>query len=293
MLLRRPRAALVVIAVLSVLLGYVGLRLASFDTAADTIVDPGSAAFQHEIVYENTFGADPIVILVQGDVQKILAGQGLQQLIRIEANMSSPTNTRLGVQSLYGPTSIATVSAVAAEGSLLARVQLAEQAAQKTAYDEAKAGGASDADATAKANQVATEAGTTVLQNASKDFPEIAAIGLPSADNPRWTSAIFLDAKGAPKPRFSAVVPDPTHILITGRLSPATSQKAIDAITNSIRSDAAKNPIPGATISVTGVPVLEAAVAHALQLALLVGMVVGAIAMGLLLLVTLRHQVRP
>ncbi len=290
---KRPRLALVVVTVLSVVFGYVGWRLASFDTAADTIVDPGSAAFQHEIVYENTFGADPVVVLVQGDVQKILGGQGLQQLIRIEANMSSPANTRLGVQSLYGPTSIATVSAVAAEGSLLARVQQAEQVAQKKAFDEAKAGGATDADATTQANKAATDAGTAVLNNASKDFPEIAAIGLPSADNPRWTSAIFLDAKGNPKPRFSAVVPDPTHILITGRLSPTTSQRAIDAITTSIRSDAAKNPIPGATVSVTGVPVLEAAVAHALQLALLVGMLVGTVAMGVLLLVTLRRQVRP
>jgi hydrophobe/amphiphile efflux-3 (HAE3) family protein len=292
-LLRRPRLALLVLSLLSLLLGYAGWRFSSFDTAADTIVDPGSQAFRHEVEYENTFGADPVVVLVQGDVQRILGGQGLQQLIRIESNMSSPDNTRRGVQSLYGPTSIATVSAVAAEGSLLARVQKAEQDAQKQAFDAAKAGGASDADANTAAQKAAQDAGAAALNNAARDFPEIAQIGLPSADNPRWTSAIFLDANGKPKPRFSAVVPDPTHILITGRLSPDTSQRAVDAIVASIRSDVARNPIPGATVTVTGVPVLEAAVAHALQLALFIGMAVGALAMAILLLLTLRRQVRP
>jgi hydrophobe/amphiphile efflux-3 (HAE3) family protein len=292
-LLRRPRLALLLLSILSLLMGYAGWRFSSFDTAADTIVDPGSQAFRHEVEYENTFGADPIVVLVQGDVQKILGGQGLQQLIRIESNMSNPDNTRRGVQSLYGPTSIATVSAVAAEGSLLARVQKAEQDAQKQAFDAAKAAGATDADANTAAQKAASDAGSAALNNAAKDFPEIAQIGLPSADNPRWTSAIFLDANGKPKPRFNAVVPDPTHILITGRLSPDSSQRAIDAIVGSIRSDVASNPIPGATVTVTGVPVLEAAVAHALQLALFVGMAVGALAMAILLLVTLRRQVRP
>jgi hydrophobe/amphiphile efflux-3 (HAE3) family protein len=282
----------VLVALCSVVLGYVGIRLSSFDVAADTIVDPGSQAFLHEVEYENTFGADPVVVLVQGDVQKILAGQGLQQLIRIESNLSSADNQRRGVQSLYGPTSIATVSAVAAEGSLLARVQRAEQDAQKKAFDEAKAAGATDADANTRATAAATDAGKAVLDNASKDFPEIAAIGLPGADNPRWISAIFLDAQGKPKPRFSAVVPDPTHLLITGRLNPNTSERSINAITASVRQDIAKNPIPGASVTVTGVPVLEAAVAQALRLALFIGMLVGAGAMGLLLLFTLRRQAR-
>jgi hydrophobe/amphiphile efflux-3 (HAE3) family protein len=292
-LLSRPRLALILVTLLSVVMGYLGLRLSSFDTAADTIVDPGSQAFRHEIEYQNTFGADPVVVLVQGDVASILGGNGLQQLIRIETNLSSADNQHRGVQSLYGPTSIATVSAVAAEGSLLARVQRAEQDAQKKAFDAAKAAGASDADANTKANTAATDAGKAVLDNASKDFPEIAQIGLPSADNPRWISAIFLDTQGKPKPRFSAVVPDATHLLITGRLSPDTNERSVNAIIDSIRQDIAKNPIPGASVTVTGVPVVEAAVAQALRLALLVGMLVGAVAMGLLLALTLRRQARP
>ncbi|MGI8609596.1 MAG: efflux RND transporter permease subunit [Candidatus Dormibacteria bacterium] len=291
MLLRRPRLALVVVTVFSLFMGYLGLRLSRFDIAvADTIVDPSSDAFKHEVQYENAFGADPIAVLITGDVRSIFGGKGLQQLIRVEANMSSVDNSKLGVQSLYGPTSIATVSATEAEGALLARVQQAERAAQAKTFADDKAAGQSDADATADANKAATAAGNAVISDAPNQFPEFKQIGLPSADNPAWVSAIFLDASGKPKPRFSSVVPDANHILVTGRLNYGTGESAINRITESVRSDLAKNPIPGATAIVTGVPVLEAAVGHALRLALLAGMLAGALAMTVLLLLALRRQ---
>ncbi|MFN2464015.1 MAG: MMPL family transporter, partial [Candidatus Dormibacteria bacterium] len=216
--------------------------------------------------------------------------KGLQQLIGIETNMTTAQNYRRGLQYLYGPTSVATVAATAAEGALLARVQQAEQATYAKSLADLKASGMSDADAQAQAQKDAMEAGKAVLQNAPRDYPEFQKIGIPRADNPLWTSGIFLDASGRPKPRFSAIVPDSQHMLITGRLGYGTGENSIKAIERSIRAQVAANPIPGASVIVTGVPILEAAVGRALRTALLVGMLGGAVAMALLLLLALRRR---
>ena len=293
MLLRRPRAALVVLTVISLLLGYAGLRLSRFDVRlAESIVDPNTDAFRHEVAYENSFGADPIAVLVTGDVKSILGGAGLQQLIGIETNMTTPKNFQRGLQYLYGPTSVATVAATAAEGALLARVQQAEQATYAKSLADLKAGGMAEADAQKQAQQDALDAGKAVLQNAPKDFPEFQKIGVPRADNPLWTSGIFLDQAGKPKPRFAAIVPDSQHMLITGRLNYGAGEGAINAIHQSIQDQVTKNPIPGASVIITGVPVLEAAVGKALRTSLAVGMLAGALAMAILLLLALRRRGR-
>ena len=292
-LLRRPRLTLGVIAVLSVLVGFVGVTRSRFDVRlAEGIVDPNSDSFRHEVAYENAFGADPIAVMVTGDVKSILGGNGLQQLIGIETTMSSQKNYSRGLQYLYGPTSVATVAATAAEGALLARVQQAYQAAYTKSLADLRSAGVADADAQKQAAQVGNDAGAAVLQNAPRDFPEFQKIGVPRADNPLWTSGIFLDSNGVPKPRFAAVVPDAQHILITGRLNYSTGEAAINNLHQSIQDQVNKNPIPGASVTITGVPILEAAVGRALRLALLVGMLAGAAAMAVLLLVMLRRRVR-
>jgi hypothetical protein len=108
----------VVLAVLSVILGFAAVRLSRFDVRlAESIVDPNSDAFRHEVAYENSFGSDPIAVLVSGDVKTILGGTGLQQLIGIETSMTTSQNYARGLQYLYGPTSVATTAATAAEGA--------------------------------------------------------------------------------------------------------------------------------------------------------------------------------
>ncbi|MCA1694455.1 MAG: hypothetical protein LC749_06865, partial [Actinobacteria bacterium] len=84
---------------LSLVLGYAGVRTSRFDVRlAESIVDPNTDAFRHEVAYENSFGADPIAVLVTGDVKTILGGKGLQQLIGIETNMTTAQNYRRGLQ---------------------------------------------------------------------------------------------------------------------------------------------------------------------------------------------------
>ncbi|MEA2646107.1 MAG: hypothetical protein QOE92_1190, partial [Chloroflexota bacterium] len=90
--LKKPRVSLLVLLLLALGLGYVASRFVSPDTAPDTIVDPGSAAFRHEIEFENVFGADPIIVLLTTDVRGMFAGNGLQQLELTEANLATQDN---------------------------------------------------------------------------------------------------------------------------------------------------------------------------------------------------------
>jgi len=290
LLLRRPRLALLLVGLLTLVMLAVANVMAQYDTAPDTIVDPGSQAFRHEVQFENAFGADPLVVLVTGNVRAILNGTGLVQLANIEGTLVLPANRQRGVLSLYGPTSIAAVSAQTALGTLQAQLQAAGTKAQTDAYNQAKAQGKSDADAQAAGQAAAQAAEQQYLSDALKQYPELQQIGLPSETNPLFVSAIFLDKSGNPKARFNAVVPDQRHIVITARLSPGTSSADVNAIVASVRDAARKGPIPNATVTVSGAPVLEAAVERALRVALFAGMLAGLVSMAILMLLAFRRR---
>jgi predicted RND superfamily exporter protein len=263
-----------------------------YDISADNLVDPGSTTFRHEVEFEGGFGADPIVVLLSGNVPALLQGQGLSAMVNLEDTLVSPADQAAGVHSLYGPASIAEAAGLAAEGSFLSRVQGVEAAAQQKAIGDARAAGKSDADAQAAGSAAAQAAGQAEIQNAIKDYPELASIGLPSPTNPRWVSAIFL-SNGQPKARFAAIVPDAGHAVITARLRPDSSEQGIQAIHRSLLDALRAQPIPGIGVTVSGAPILQVAIERALRLALVVGMAVGALASALLLLLGIRDRRGP
>jgi predicted RND superfamily exporter protein len=292
MLLARPRLTLLIVGVLTGALLFVGLRFHNFDTAPDTIVDPGSAAFRHEIQFENTFGADPLVILITTDVKALFAGTGLQQENQTEANLATQDNQKRGVQSVYGPASFATITGYTVLSVGLAQLQQAQQAAQQKGYDDAKAAGKSEQDAQAAGTKAASDAGNAFIADQSKQHPELTKIGIPSADNSAWMTALYINPDtGQPKPKFSAFVPDSQHLLITARLDPnVTNSASIDNLVASVKKTFHDSPVPSATLVVSGVPVLQNAIGVALRRALLAGMLVGAISMLVLLMIALRGR---
>lgn len=293
MTLARPRITLAAVAILAVALAYIGLRFASYDTAPDTIVDPGSAAFRNEIQFENTFGADPVVMLITTDVKALFSGPGLAPEIKTEANLATQENQQRGVQSVYGPASFATITGYAALSIELAQLQQAQQTAQTKAVNDAKAAGKSDPDAQAAGTKAATDAGNAFLTDQQKAHPELAQIGIPGADNPAWMAALYINPDtGATKPKFSSFVPDGQHLLVTARLNPSTGESQVNAIGASVRQTLKDSPIPNARVTISGVPVLQNAVTQGLRVALRLGMALGATSMLVLLVVALRRRTR-
>ena len=289
--LSRPRITLVVMALLAIGLGVVATRFVSPDTAPDTIVDPGSAAFRHEVEFENVFGADPVIVLLTTDVRTMFAGNGLQQLELTEANLATQDNQKAGVQSIYGPASFATITGYTGTLVVLQQAQAAGAAAHDKAVTDAKVAGKSDADAEA-AGKVAQDAAITQFtSDLSQKYPQLASIGNPTATSPGFMTGLFINSDtGQPKPRFSQLVPDGRHLLVTARLRP-DPPASVATIVASIRKQAQDAPIPNAGMIITGVPILQSAIGRALRLALIAGMIVGGISMVILMLAALRRRV--
>src|SRR5258708_3275613 len=290
MFLARPRLALTLLAVLALALLAFALRYASYDTAPDTVVDPSTQAFQHEVDYESVFGADPLVVLVSGNVENLINSSALTSEIGIEGQLARHAD--LGVQSVYGPSSIATVAGATIQNVAAGQITTGMSAAQTKAFPDAKAAGKSDAEATTIANDAAKAAGTAYINNALKQFPELQKLAPLQASNPRWMAALFINPdNGKPKPRFASVIPDPNHIVVTARLGTAFRPGSAQALIDLIDQQVAGTPLARA-VTITGVPVLEAAIGRGLRLPLGAGMILGIASMGVLLLVALRRRGR-
>ncbi|MHB8507076.1 MAG: MMPL family transporter [Candidatus Dormibacteria bacterium] len=284
----RARLLLALLALVALAGIVVAGQFGSYDTAVDTIVDPGSTVFRHEVGFESTFGADPLVLLVEGDVKTILGGAPLTNLANDEGVLYSPANLARGVASVNGPTSLAGEAGIAAATLFAGQVQRAQDAAKLKATADAKAAGKSDAEAQQAATAAGQAAATQALQDAARQFPDLAADIPLSPTNPKWVTAILLDKDGKPKVLFAAVVPDSSHLLVTARLRPGVGESGIRAILASERTALQQHPIAGASTVLTGLPVLQLSVARALGLALVAGMAVGAAAILVLLLAALR-----
>jgi predicted RND superfamily exporter protein len=290
MFLARPRLALAALALLAAGLLYVALRFASYDTAPDTVVDPATPAFQHEVDYESVFGADPLVILVSGDVEHLFNGPGLTSEIALEAGLAQHPD--LGVQSVYGPSSIATVAGATIQNVAAGQLTTVVTAAEQKAQLDAKAAGKSDQEAQQAGQQAGQDAGKAYIANALKQFPELQKLAPLQANNPKWMDALFINPdNGKPKARFAAVTPDPNHVVVTARLRPETGQGAVTVLVNYLRQTVKGTPIEKA-VTISGVPVLEAVIARGLRLSLFAGMLLGVISMAVLLLVALRRRGR-
>src|SRR5207302_1324367 len=106
-LTRRPAAVLAIAAVLTAVLalGFVtykplGLQGLQTDASVDLLADPGSPAFADQVLFANSFGADPLVIEVEAQPGKdLLTGDHFIGLAALEGDIAG----RPGVKKVYGP----------------------------------------------------------------------------------------------------------------------------------------------------------------------------------------------
>src|SRR5207302_14483 len=106
-LARRPAAVLAIAAVLTAVLalGFVtykplGLQGLQTDASVDLLADPGSPAFADQVLFANSFGADPLVIEVEAQPGKdLLTGDHFIGLAALEGDIAG----RPGVKKVYGP----------------------------------------------------------------------------------------------------------------------------------------------------------------------------------------------
>ncbi|MEA2242710.1 MAG: uncharacterized protein QOD24_2266, partial [Solirubrobacteraceae bacterium] len=304
---RRPALVLALTAVLALAGVVLALRLQP-DAGIDTLVGKQTASYGATASYRARFGDDPIIVLVRGDLTKLLLTQDLERLIGLEGCISGNApaavapaggadgpcarlrRTRL-VKVVFGPGTFineATRQLGAGFARRLADLQQRSDAAARAARQEARRRGLGAA-ATGRAARAAR---TAVAAGFQAEVIELAVrYGLrsvPRLDDPNFISTLVFDPTkpaGTPKRKFAYLFPAQgdgrgrtalVQVRLKAGLSEAQRTRAVELIRAAVAMPEWK-PRNGATYTVTGAPVvvsdLTASISGSL-VALLVGALV-------------------
>jgi uncharacterized protein len=279
---RRPGTVIGITVVLTLLGAAAATRLHP-EAATDSLVDRDSETFDATERFNESFGDDPVVILVRGQLEDLLLTENLGVLLGLEGCLAgqaqagqqpiNDTCERIAeldpTRAVFGPATFLNQTALNIEQQLSGQSQAAlEQArvAAAQAAEQARKDGLSEA----QQADAARVAGEQVLAQFQQQILNLAVrtgqTGPPRLDDPKFVSSIVFDTRfagGVPKAKFSDFFPNPEAALIAVRLRPDLSEaerdEAIDlyreaVATKEFRLKAGSGETPSYVIS--GVPVV-------------------------------------
>lgn len=289
---RHARPVLAVSIAIAVAAGIGALSL-STDAAPSTLIDADAPSYRATQEVREAFGEEPVVVLVEGDLQQLVLTPNLGRLLRLEGCLSA--NVPAGVRPIPGPCAelakLRPVESVNGPATFLneAVIQIDRQLRRLVA---------------------------TVPRDQLRQFLlEVAArygiTSAPSLSNPEFLAAVVFDlrrSRGTPKARLSYLFPNRRTAQIIVRLRPdlsaAQQRRAIELI-----REAVEDPVPrracrfegrpeacfaldGGRYVISGVPVVVNGVAAALQDALVVLLLVALAVMALTLIAVFHSRLR-
>lgn len=254
--------AVVVIAVVAVAMAG-GLRRLHLDTTVKS-VSAQDASVQTWTAEQQSFGGDPIALLLTTKAPNgLLSGQPAVTELGLEGKLAQLPN----VSVVYGPST--TLNEI-----ILSVKRLVGDITQ--------------------AQSAAASQGPSALQAFDVRYGALLThglkIGLPSLANPAFGPSVFLPG-GKSRAAFHWLVPDATHVAVLIRPTPNLSQSATDKLVRAIRADVKAAHLPITDATVTGQPVIAAALGTEIvsELPLLAGIVI-AVVLGAFLVT--RRRVR-
>jgi uncharacterized protein len=272
----------VVIAILIALIGVVAALRLDTDAGVSTLVDRGSGTYQATRDFDQKFGSDPVVVLVKGDLGKLLLGPDLGRLTGLEACLagSAPGGQVFKDQPapaacqqladlhpahvVYGPGTFLNQFATQSRNLLQQQalgVQRQARAAGLAAAAKAKRQGLPPA----AQRQAALAAAQVIERQFQQEILNLATryqlSGIPQITDPKFVSAVVFDSRlpgQQPKARFSYLFPSANSALISVRLrsdlSESDTREAIGLIRQAIADPAFK--LKNGSYVVSGVPVV-------------------------------------
>ncbi len=294
-------------------LGAVGLALRLRPTAAtSTLVSSSSTNYKATQRYYRSFGEEPVVVLVKGNLQQLVLSSDLERLLGLEGCLSGnvPVKALGGEGGLNGPCGqlarAKTVKVVFGPGTFL------NEAAEQ--IDKLLTGATSRADAQAKraaalvlraalarglpatqAQALASQARKVSLAGFQSSLVTLAfEYGLtqpPSIGDANFVSNVVFDSSkpaGTPKSRFAYLFPSPNAALVSIRMKAGLSEAQRNHTIGLIRQ-AVRMPqwqlTHGESYLVTGEPVivsdLTSSISHSIELLLIAVALVMAGTLGL------------
>ena len=289
---RHARAVLAITAMLALAAALAATRIPT-DAGTHTLVDTDTASYRATQELRHVFGEDPVVILAQGDLRRLLLTSNLGSLLRLESCLAGKVPpaaepipgpcaelARLDpVEFLAGPATFLNEAVIQIDSQL-------ERLAARVPPDELRR----------LAIEIAARYGIR---------------SLPSLGNPEFTSAVVFDRggpSGTPKARLSYLFPNAHSAQIVIRLRPDLSEgerhQAIELIRAAVNDTTPRKecgpkgtPAPcfelrGGRYVISGVPVVVDGVSRALKDALLVLLAVALVVMASVLLLVFRSRFR-
>jgi uncharacterized protein len=289
---RHARAVLTVALVLVVGAAVAATQLPT-DAATDTLVDSDTASYRATQEARGEFGEEPVVILAEGDLQRLILTANLGRFLRLEGCLSG--NVPKGAEPIPGP--CAELAELDPVRSVIGPATFLNEAVIQID------------------RQLRRLAKTVPPAQLRELILQIAArygiTSTPSLSNPNFLAAVVFDlrkARGMPKARLAYLFPNNESAQIIVRLRPDLSEserhRAIEAIEAVVRDPVARSQckfkgkpercfeLKGGRYVISGVPVVVDAVTRALKDALLVLLGVAVVVMALALMLVFRSRWR-
>jgi hydrophobe/amphiphile efflux-3 (HAE3) family protein len=287
---RRPRLVLA-LAIALAAAGAAGALSLRPSAAANTFVSSSSRDYRATQRFYQSFGEEPVEVLVRGSLQQLVLSSDIERLLGLEGCLSGnlPASALPAEGGVHGPCAqiarAGTVKVVLGPGTFIneAAEQINEQLTVQSRQAEAQAKQAEHVvTATALARGLSASEAQALGRQASRittaRFEEsIAAIALqygltarPSLSDPNFTSALVFDSSkpaGTPKQRFAYLFPSPNLALVSVRmkagLSEAARRRTIDLIRRAVAMPQWRLQHGGSYL-VTGEPVIVSDLNHSI-----------------------------
>lgn len=318
LVLRRPLTVILLAGVLALAASLAALRLDS-DSGIESISGSSSPSYLATQDWAGQFGGDPIVILVRGDLPKMVLGPDLGVMLGLEGCLSGkiPASARAHADvpqickrlgdfkpavAVYGPGTFVSTAARSVNegiGKMLERAEKRGKEAAAAASELAKRQGKPPFDQQEAARAARELAEIEAFSQALKLGQQygLSAGDPPSIDNQAFVAQLVFDPQNGaktPKSRFQYLFPSSSSALIQVRLRPdlTTAQRA-EAVDLVKRATAiSKFQLENGKYTVTGAPVVLAGAERAVQRAIVVAIVGALIVMALVLLVVFPAELR-
>jgi hydrophobe/amphiphile efflux-3 (HAE3) family protein len=271
----------------------VGATRIPTDAGVGTLVDTDTATYRATQQVRDSFGEEPVVVLVKGDLQRLILTSNVFRLLRLEGCLSGKVPR--GAKPIPGP---------CAELAELDPVEFV--AGPATFLNESVV--QIDAQLRRLAQRVPPQRFREFLLSVATRYGITTA---PSLDNEEFVATVVFDlarARGTPKARLAYLFPNGHSAQIAVRLKPDLSagdrHRALDLIDAAVHETTPRQacaeegaPAPcfvltGGSYVVSGAPVVVDGLAHALKDALLILFAVALAVMALTLLAVFRSRLR-
>lgn len=277
--------------VVGIALGVVGgLLQVRTDTSVESFLPSDDPAVRALEEAARSFGSDPIVVIAEsketpGTEQSLFGPAQLPELLRLEGELSRLPD----VAVVYGPATVLNQTAASAQ-NMLATLSGRRDAAKELAEQKAKERGASQ-------KQIAA-AGVAAVDEFDNRYGRLLVqglpAGLPTLRNPAFVDQVIFGDNGAPKAQWDFVVPRKDAVSILVRPRSGLDQTGTERLVADVRAAVADASLATRRVTVTGVPVVTAALGSQVrqEIPLVGGIALAAVAASYLLVPWMRKRWR-